>query len=215
MESTRRDVLQTTAGALVLGLAGCIGTPVGASEETTTSHHDEGGEEPAGHGEGEHAHDRVSEPKQSREVLVNTARNAGTDAYHFKPHVTWVSVGGTVTWKLESGTHTATAYHPENDEPQLVPEGTEAWDSGTLSEEGETYSHTFDTEGVYHYFCRPHEQFGMLGTVIVGKPHADEQIALGTMPENKPEEVHGKLKTLNEMVRSILGGGHHEEETET
>ncbi|MFB6198665.1 MAG: plastocyanin/azurin family copper-binding protein, partial [Halobacteriaceae archaeon] len=151
------------------------------------------------------------------EVLVNTARHENTTEYHYKPHVTWVTVGGTVTWKLQSGTHTATAYHPGNDEPRLVPKGTEAWDSGTLSEKGETYSYTFNTEGIYHYFCKPHEQFGMIGTVIVGRPNPEEQIALKKVPADKPKEVRGKLKRLNEMVRSILEDhhnddrGHHEE----
>ncbi|MFB6254691.1 MAG: plastocyanin/azurin family copper-binding protein [Halobacteriaceae archaeon] len=200
---TRRRLLQSAAGFGVAGLAGCIGSSGGS--------HSEGDGNPPGHGEHQHHHEKVSEPKQTREVLVNTARKPGTDAYHFKPHVTWVTVGGTVTWKLQSGNHTATAYHPGNDEPRLVPKGTEAWDSGMLTENGETYSHTFDTEGVYHYFCKPHEKFGMLGTVIVGRPHPEEQIALGKIPDNKPKEVRGKLKELNEMVRSILKNGHHEE----
>jgi len=152
------------------------------------------------------------EPKESRQVAVNTARGGDTTQYHFRPHVTWVAEGGTVTWKLESGTHTATAYHPGNDEPRLVPTSTEDWDSGTLSTEGETYEHTFHKSGVYHYLCKPHEQFGMLGTVIVGKPHPDEQVALQNIPEDKPPEVRNKLKELNEMVRSVLD--HTEETTE-
>jgi hypothetical protein len=84
-----------------------------------------------------------------------------------------------------------------------------------MSEEGETFSHTFETEGVYHYLCTPHEQFGMMATVIVGEPHLEDQRALQMMPDNKPEEVHGKLEELNGMVREIMGGGHHEEGTST
>ncbi|WP_342768492.1 cupredoxin domain-containing protein [Haloplanus rubicundus] len=157
----------------------------------------------------------MNESKASREVAVNTGRTGGSTEYHFAPHVTWVEVGGTVTWRLESGTHTATAYHPDNDQPRLVPEGTDAWNSGTMSEEGETFEHTFETEGVYHYLCTPHEQFGMIATVIVGDPNLEDQRALQTMPENKPEEVHGKLEELNTMVREMMGKGHHEEETHT
>ncbi|MFB6224291.1 MAG: plastocyanin/azurin family copper-binding protein [Haloarcula sp.] len=152
----------------------------------------------------------VSEPRESREVVVNTARFEDSTEYHFDPHVTWVDVGGTVTWMLESGTHTATAYHPGNDQPRLVPEGTEAWDSGMMSAEGETFKHTFETEGVYNYLCKPHEQFGMIATVIVGNPHPEDQRALQVMPDNKPEEVHAKLRELNTMAREIMGDGHHE-----
>ncbi|MFB6243572.1 MAG: plastocyanin/azurin family copper-binding protein, partial [Halobaculum sp.] len=141
---------------------------------------------------------------------MSTVSGEDTTEYHFKPHVTWVAVGGTVTWKLQSGSHTATAYHPGNDEPRLVPEGTDAWDSGTLSEEGETYQHTFDKAGVYHYLCEPHEQLGMIGTVVVGKPHLNEQVALQAIPENKQKGVRQKLETLNETVRSLLEGDHHD-----
>ena len=216
---TRRRLLEGTAGLAVAGLAGCTTTSgdsgqqrAGGSQPTDEQ---SGGDDHPGHGQEAHGHDTVSEPKASREVVVNTARSGGSTEYHFDPHVTWVEPGGTVTWRLESGTHTATAYHPGNDQPRLVPEGTDAWDSGTMSEEGETFEHTFETEGVYHYLCTPHEQFGMMATVIVGEPHLEDQRALQTMPENKPEEVHGKLEELDTMVQEIMGAGHHEDGTST
>jgi plastocyanin len=229
---TRRRLLQGTAGVAAVGLAGCTGSPETTAGDGTSdgssgdgsSDGSGGDEDPPGHGESEHSHGSVGEPKDEAEVLVNTARGPDNTEYHFKPHVTRVSVGGTVTWTLESGSHTATAYHPDNDEPQLVPDGTEAWDSGTLEEEGETFEHTFETEGVYHYLCKPHEQFGMLATVIVGDPHLDDQVALNSIPENKPDEVRGKIEELNGMVRSALeddhsGGseseGHHDDGTAT
>ena len=216
---TRRQLLEGTAGLSVAGLAGCVGAPNSSGQQTTRATHtvDEqsGGDDQPGHGEEAHGHDLVSEPQASREVVLNTARVEGSTEYHFDPHVTWVEVGGTVTWHLESGTHTATAYHPGNDQPRLVPEGTDAWDSGIMSEEGETFEHTFETEGVYHYLCTPHESFGMLATVIVGKPHLEDQRALQMMPDNKPEEVHGKLDELNTMVREVMGEGHHEDGTAT
>ena len=211
---TRRRLLEGTAGLAVAGLAGCVGSPTGSDQQAaggTTEDGDSGGDDQPGHGQEAHGHDLVSEPSASREVAVNTARSEGSTEYHFDPHVTWVEAGGTVTWRLESGTHTATAYHSENDQPRLVPEGTDAWDSGMLSEEGETFEHTFETEGVYHYLCKPHEQFGMVATVIVGEPHLDDQRALQTIPEDKPAEVQKKLEELNGMCRELLGGGHEEE----
>ncbi|WP_315910249.1 cupredoxin domain-containing protein [Halapricum hydrolyticum] len=209
---TRRRVLQGSGSLTLLGLAGCD-APTGQPTDEPA-----GGEghsdDHAGHGDSPHGHEQVGEPKATREVLVNTARNGDNTEYHFDPHVTWVDVGGTVTWTLESGSHTATAYHPGNDQPRLVPEGTDAWDSEMLSEEGETFEHTFETEGVYHYYCEPHETFGMLATVIVGDPDLDEQTALQRVPEEKPEEVRGKLEELNEICHSILDGPHEEETTE-
>ncbi|GAB3700043.1 hypothetical protein JCM31271_32510 [Halorubrum trueperi] len=128
--------------------------------------------------------------------------------YHFEPHVVRVNVGGTVTWTNESGSHSATAYHPDNDQPQLVPDGATSWDSGLRSEEGATFDHTFETEGVYHYYCTPHETVGMLGSVIVGDPDPHEQIALEEPPEEKPDTVREKLTELNGMVSSALGDDH-------
>ncbi|MDS0282681.1 cupredoxin domain-containing protein [Haloarcula onubensis] len=210
---TRRRLLEGTAGLAVAGLAGCNSATSGSGEQTAGGTPTEsGGDNHPGHGDEAHGHDTVSEPRASREVAVNTARTEDSTEYHFDPHVTWVEPGGTVTWRLESGTHTATAYHPGNDQPRLVPEGTAAWDSGTMSEEGETFEHTFETEGVYHYYCTPHESFGMLATVIVGQPHLEDQQALRTIPEDKPEEVRAKLQELNGMCRDILSEGHQEEE---
>jgi plastocyanin len=39
--------------------------------------------------------------------------------------------------------------------------------SGGLLTEGETFSVTFSEPGTYEYFCIPHEQVGMTGTIIV------------------------------------------------
>jgi len=75
-------------------------------------------------------------------------------------NVVRIEPGETVTWILDSGAHTATAYAEVHDRQRRIPDDTEAWDSGTLSEPGATFSRTFETEGVYVYFCRPHETEG-------------------------------------------------------
>jgi hypothetical protein len=67
--------------------------------------------------------------------------------------------------------HTTTAYHPKNDHHSLrIPEGAAAWDSGFLVKPGEHFDVTFTVEGVYDYYCMPHEQAGMVGRIIVGRP---------------------------------------------
>lgn len=218
--TTRRRLLAATGTAAVAGLAGCIGTGStgdGGDDthaEDASTHDDEDGhnEEDDGHDDGgaghddeEHGHGEVGEPTATAEVAVNTTDDGEA---HFNPHVTRIEHGGTVSWVLESGRHTATAYHPENDEPRLVPDGTDAWASGTLSEEGETFERTFDTEGVYHYYCVPHERGGMIGSVIVGEPDAHDQPALEDPPESKPESVREKLAELNDMCNEALGHEH-------
>jgi plastocyanin len=205
---TRRRMIQLTGGAAAVGLAGCVGAstnsdPSDASDGSADDQHDEGTED--GHDDGEAGHDEaIGAPSDTAEVKMITEDGG----YHFEPHVVRVNVGGTVTFVNESGSHSATAYHPEFDQPRLVPEGTDAWDSGLLMEAGATFEHTFETEGVYHYYCIPHESLGMIGSVIVGEPDAHEQVALEEPPAGKPERVREKLEELNGMIRPALGDEH-------
>jgi plastocyanin len=127
---------------------------------------------------------------------------------HFHPHVAWVAPGGTVTFHNASGTHTATAYHPDNDKPLRIPEGAEPFDSGLLTEEGATFEHTFETEGVYDVYCKPHEQLGMIGTVLVGEPDPHGQPGLAEPQSEMSDAVASKIHELNEQVDTMLGHEH-------
>lgn len=214
----RRRVLGVAGSAAIVGIAGCTGSRANNSGEEseptptpTEEQHDDNDEgsghddEESGHGDDEHGHDEaVGEPTDTAEVAMITTDNGE----HFEPHVARVNVGGSVTFVNESGSHSATAYHPNNDQPQLVPDGAASWDSGLLSEEGATFEHTFETEGVYHYYCTPHETVGMIGSVIVGEPDAHGQPALEDPPEDKPERVREKISELNEMCNEALGHTH-------
>lgn len=130
------------------------------------------------------------------------------DAHHFEPHLVWIEPGGSVAWTLESGSHTTTAYHPDAEKPQRIPDEADGWDSGILQEEGQTFDQTFDGEGVYDYFCRPHEGIGMVGSVIVGEPDPHEQPALEPPQEELPEEARELLEQLNHAVNETLGHTH-------
>jgi plastocyanin len=76
-----------------------------------------------------------------------------------------------VRWVVEANVHTATAYHPANGgRPLRIPEGAAPWDTGYLVEPGQTFEVALTAEGVYDYFCAPHEVAGMVGRIIVGRP---------------------------------------------
>ena len=126
------------------------------------------------------------------------------DEHHFEPRAVWVEEGGTVTWTLASGSHSATAYHSDNDRPDRVPEGTEAWDSGILSEQGATFEHTFDKEGIYDFFCIPHEGIPMVGTVVVGNPDPENQPGLAPPQDDLPQEAQTAIEELNQQVSDAL-----------
>lgn len=101
--------------------------------------------------------------------------------YYFDPIGLYVEPGTTVTWTNESGAHSSTAYADGNGGASVtrIPEGAEPWDSGTMSEQGATFEHTFETEGTYDYFCLPHETLGMVARIVVGEPGGPAE---GSMP---------------------------------
>ena len=89
----------------------------------------------------------------------------------FDPIGVRVSPGARVRWVIEANVHTTTAYHPANGgRPLRIPQGAAPWDSGYLVEPGEAFEITLTVEGVYDYFCAPHEAAGMVGRIVVGRP---------------------------------------------
>lgn len=117
--------------------------------------------------------DQVGGPDDLRESVTVRATvvesSDGDGQVVFTPAIVWLQPGGTVSWQFEVVAHSVTAYHPDNGRPLRIPVSADAFDSG-VSPAGETFEHTFDTPGVYNYFCRPHEFFGMVGVVIVDTP---------------------------------------------
>jgi plastocyanin len=90
----------------------------------------------------------------------------------FDPIGVLVQPGQTIRWvnRDPGNSHTATAYHPKNFEhPHRIPDGAAPWNSDYLLP-NETFSLTLTTEGVYDYFCIPHEHAGMVGRIIVDHP---------------------------------------------
>ena len=199
---SRRHILKGGGVGLAIGLAGCTGKL--GTDGSEASHHTEGGtHEDGGHG------GAIGEPVKQATVAMNTAENS----HHFTPHIIWVKPGGTVTWEVDSGSHTTTAYHPETDKPLRIPDDATPWDSGTLSEKGATFEHSFETKGVYDYYCSPHEATGMIGSVIVGEPDPHGQPGLAPPQDDLPEKVQSKITELNAKVTEALG--HHGDETVT
>lgn len=74
----------------------------------------------------------------------------------FSPAEISISPGTTVRWVNESQeSHTVT------------PDGHDEWSSASLTQEGQTFTHTFDEAGDFDYYCEPHLALGMTGRVVV------------------------------------------------
>ena len=91
------------------------------------------------------------------------------DNYFDQANIT-VPAGTTVTWvQAGDNPHTSTSYDG-------------LWDSGLIQGGAEgSVSYTFEEPGTYSYFCGPHEDQGMVGTVTVtGDTGGSEQQQLAT-----------------------------------
>lgn len=87
----------------------------------------------------------------------------------FAPETVTIHVGGTVLWRNTSGlVHTVTFDPAKGDKPGdvLLPAGVAPFDSGKIAV-GDAYWHSFTVPGTYKYICAPHEDFGMVGSVVV------------------------------------------------
>jgi plastocyanin len=120
-------------------------------------------------------------PRPSRPVDVVEIRmrsDARGEEVWFDPIGVLVRPGQTVRWVVAENVHTTTAYHPKNAQHSLrIPEGATPWDSGYLVNPGAHFEVTLTVEGVYDYFCLPHEMAGMVGRIVVGQPEGP-----GTLP---------------------------------
>jgi len=217
---TRRRMLSLSGTAAAIGLAGCSGGQAesdGGSESTeehsdsdghneTESHDDSEDEhseeeeshddEEEGHGEDSHHDGEIGAPTETAQV--NMITTDGT--YHFRPS-RGPSRGrrhGDLPqrkWEpLCHGLPTQTTIN-HSSSPTEPRRGTAA-----SSEAGATFEHTFETEGVYHYYCTPHETVGMIGSIIVGEPDAHGQPALEEPPQDKPESVTKKISNSTRCV---------------
>ena len=176
-DTNRRRLLQVLGAGAMVGLAGC------GSSETESPDNDDGsdGSNGSDNDQSDDDEDTGDEPVPGADVLggpddlqssatvealsLDSDQGAGQNV--FSPAVVWVEEGATVTWEIASGSHSATSYHPDTDAVLRIPEDADSFDSGTIS--SGTFEHTFETPGVYNYYCRPHRGLGMVGLVIVGE----------------------------------------------
>jgi halocyanin-like protein len=100
----------------------------------------------------------VEDLRGTSEVTVEVG--AGSNGLAFAPTGVWIDPETTITFEWVGPGHNIVV---ENG-----PSGT-SWEGvDGLEGEGFTHQHTFETAGVYQYFCQPHKGQGMLGAVAVG-----------------------------------------------
>lgn len=202
-QSTRRTFLGAIGTAMTAGLTGCsagastpdeASTPVAdptptavpatAASDTSTDTPDPATDEP--------------------DAIVDVQMITDNEGSYFDPKGLLVEAGTTIRFINVSGSHSATAYHPEYGMALRIPEKATPWDSGLYTEPDETFEVTLETEGVYDYYCTPHESLGMVGRIIVGEPHSGP----GTSPpESLPPGARESLPSIETVIEDEVVNG--------
>jgi plastocyanin len=140
-----------------------------------------------------------------------------TDQLAFDPDSLTIAPGDTVVFEnVGNAGHSVTAYEED------IPDGADYWASGGFDSQGaaqdgyepggdvssgnvpggESWEHTFETEGVHEYFCIPHEAGGMVGRIEVGAGSASGDGG-DSLPIGVPGVIFGGLGI---GVASFLSG---------
>lgn len=192
---TRRRFARLAGGTALVGLAGCSETGADGSQSSpngedpsTPTATDPPTDAPAEDGE--------STPGADGTVVVEMLTdNQGT---YFSPKGLAVDPGTTVRFVNVSGGHGTTAYHPDNeDHPLRIPEAAEPWESPIYTEADATFEVTLTVEGVYDFYCPPHESMGMVGRLVVGEPQGGPGT---TEPEELPPGARDALPAVETIV---------------
>lgn len=102
-------------------------------------------------------YDGVVDQRGASTVIVEVGAQGNGGGFAFGPAAIRVDPGTTVLWEWtgDGGLHNVVAKD-------------DAYGSDLLEDQGETFEHTFENEGVSRYVCVPHEAMGMKAAVVIG-----------------------------------------------
>ena len=98
----------------------------------------------------------LSTPSLAAEVTIEMLnKDANGNRMVYSQEIAKIEVGDTVTWLPATKGHNVEMISSPNDMKFKSKNGKEA-------------KITFDTPGIYYYWCTPHKGMGMIGLVVVG-----------------------------------------------
>jgi pseudoazurin len=123
----------------------------------------------------------LSTPSLAAEVAIEMLnKDADGNRMVYSQEIAKVELGDTVTWLPTSKGHNVEMISSPNDMKFKSRNGKEA-------------KITFDTPGIYYYWCTPHKGMGMIGLVVVGNDLSNVDDIAGAKAIGKSKK---KLKTL-------------------
>ena len=149
----RRDFIRNAGG-----VTAALGAGASASSGTVVAQEGGGGQKPDFGGWLEGAKGGTFQDLRGQSEV--TVKVGGGDGLAFLPTGIWIDSGTTVTFNWITSGH--------NVEFESTPSGANVSGHVPIESEGFSFSITFDTGGIYKYFCDPHRNLGMLGGVAVG-----------------------------------------------
>jgi plastocyanin len=153
----------------------------------------------------------LASPALAKDYTVKMITERFTkNPYRFEPDHLTIQPGDTVIF-----------VNAQNDKHDVmfeaVPKGAEFVMSPMLRKKGETWPYKFTKEGTYQYHCHPHEEWGMTGVIIVGKPSKpadmqkeehDDDGEGGDMPGMKDMNMKGMDHSGMENMKGMDHGAH-------
>lgn len=126
-------------------------------------------------------------------------------SFRFDPAGLLIGAGDEVHWLNMGDFHTVTSFHPDYANllptavPLRMPREAAPFHSGMLGlTAGTQFTHRFEIEGVYDYFCQPHYSFGMVGRIVVGGARGGP--ALTGSDTDLIEAARSSLPTVDEIT---------------
>ncbi len=127
----------------------------------------------------------LSTPSFAADIAIEMLnKDANGNKMVFSQEVVKIEVGDTVTWLPTTKGHNVEMISSPNKMKFKSKNGKEA-------------KITFDTPGIYYYWCTPHKGMGMIGLVVVGND-------LSNMDEVASAKARGKSKKkLKKLLASL------------
>ena len=108
----------------------------------------------------------------------------------FSQDIVKINVGDTIFWEATNAGHNVEFISKNG-----VPEGVKKFKSKV----GDSTEFTFDTTGIYAYWCTPHKTLGMIGFIIVGDD-------LSNLDSIKKVKFIGKSKKIAKKLIAEIEG---------
>ncbi|MXR21914.1 halocyanin domain-containing protein [Halobacterium bonnevillei] len=163
---SRRGVLRATAGTAAAAALGSAATGSAAGQ----TDFDGWFTDDAPGGTTDNYDGEVVDRTGEDEVTVTVGADGNGGTFAFEPAAVRISPGTTVTFEWVSDTHNVAV------ESQPDDAGWEGHDP--IENSGFSFSSTFETLGVYKYYCDPHLSVGMKGAIVVAEGGGEQEDAV-------------------------------------